>query len=623
MKSFDFYDTLFVRLVAAPDAIFDIVERVSGIPDFAKMRRRAEAEATRSLAGREITLEEIYARIDLGACTRKHAMEIELRLEEGLVVPVAENMSRLQAGDVVLSDMYLPRQCLDSILRRHCAHAGVSLMVSSEHGSRKLDGSLWRKLAGERVQIERHVGDNWNADVRQPRAQGFIAEHYTGARLNRFERTYLKCGTDGNLIAGISRAARLSDEADESSVPAPLSRAIREVFCPVIAPVLVSFVEFVIDDCVHRGIRAIVFLARDGQVLYRIAKRLIAARCLPLEARYAHASRQSLHLPGYDEPTAAEQWLLEDTDELTTQIISQRAEVPEEIVLRACRDSGLAYVRANVPRSARDKLRIALRQPQFIDAVRSASAKRWPAAYEYLREMGFRAGAKIAIVDVGWSGRIQTSLRSVLRKTSEAPSKIVGYYLCLGRKPILADADELSGFLFDRDVQRGHCFLDPYRPVIEASLLADHGTTLSYEFQRGEAVPILASPPSNELIGLARAQQRAVMKFLDLVLRCEEETGLRIRWPKEVVVRNLRAMLQWPGKKEAVAFLSHRLAIEQGEQEEIPLVKSNLGVPDLLRRTSAGLWPEGSVVASGYRGLLPALAAARMVRRAILAGARD
>ena len=67
----------------------------------------------------------------------------------------------------------------------------------------------------------------------------------------------------------------------------------------IVGPVMYSYVEWVLDEALRRGLSRLYFLARDGYLLKEIAKRIIEKRSLPIDARYFYCSRQSLRMPSY------------------------------------------------------------------------------------------------------------------------------------------------------------------------------------------------------------------------------------------------------------------------------------------------------------------------------------
>jgi hypothetical protein len=614
MKSFDFYDTLFTRLVAEPAGIFRIMEEVLQIPGFAMRRQEAERAARRAKGGAEIDLAAIYRQLPLPATDLARVQSFELLLERQLLVPIRRNLNRVSIGDLVVSDMYLPPGAFESILANHLPEGVRPLLyVSSAVGHRKSDGSLWRVLRAKHPQIELHVGDSERGDVRQVRRQGLRAEHFRGAELNRYERRFVaRQGLDGQLIAGVSRATRLS--APDTRDDAAELRSIDEVFSSVIAPLLVAFVESVLEDCIGRGIRDICFLARDGQVLFRIAQLIIAQRALPLQPHYVYGSRHALHLPGFSSIAKAETWLLENTPHLSLAEVAARAEIPLAIIREAGARLGLNDVEANIDSARRPLLKKLLEDPSIGDSLRTTSARKWETALAYYRQVGLLPGRELALVDVGWTGRMQASLRGLLDKAEGPVVTLRGHYLCLSSKLITSEHDSLVGFLNDPDQPTSKCPFDAYRCVVEASLMADHGTTLGFQSTAEGVQPVLGPPPSSQLLEAVERQQATVLRYVMLMLQVEKVRGVRIRWPKDLVSSNLLTMFRRPLPMEVQAFLGRAFFEGQADNLLKEVVRKVPFGTDWLRRHRMGLWPEGSLVASGGRPLLPLVRAARLLK---------
>jgi FMN phosphatase YigB (HAD superfamily) len=616
MKSFDFYDTLVTRLVAKPADIFRLVEESIDMKGFTRMRSEAELVARRATPEREVTLKEIYSAMDLPLEIRDEAMDAEIRLEGELVAPVRQNIERLAKDDVVISDMYLPSVILTGILSR-CAPAAEipRVLVSSEVGKRKSDGCLWDHVKAQLPHLQLHIGDNHVSDIRQANRRGIQTIHFQDAGLTGYEHRYADRSLDGSLIAGIARATRLSTISELST---PIERASVNAFSSVFAPLLVAFVEWVLDDCVAQGIRSVFFLARDGQLPYLIACHLIEARTLPIEPHYIYGSRQALHVPGFTDIDSAESWLLEDTPVLTLRDIAERGGLPPEIIVDLATDYSFAGVDENIPRSRRRNLRELIRDRRFLDAITTVSKERWGSAFTYYNLAGLFPGRKVALVDIGWNGRMQGSLRSLLLKSDASPVTMRGYYLCLSKKTRLSDFDRLYGFLHDPDQNRGRCFYDAYRGVLEAVLSADHASTVSFIAQSGKAKPVFGRQPSSIEIDSAHRQHKIVLTFVSLLLRVETALGRRIVIDHSVAAENLRKYLSAPRRTDAMAFDSRFQYEGQVEGRSQPLVTLvGLG-RNLLRRRALGLWPEGSVAASGHERILPALRATRFIKNMLL-----
>ncbi len=617
MKSFDLYDTLITRLVASPADIFRLVEDQTGLDGFAQMRLAAELKARRKARGHEITLAEIYAELDLDREAAERAKEAELHLETVLITEIVQNLEGLTTMDVVVSDMYHSVDTLRKILSSFLTDDRMpTVLVSAELGKRKADGGLWDHLRTELPHLSEHIGDNYLSDVKHPRRRGIKAVHFRDAELMQYERRYVDGSLDGSLVAGFARGARL---ASIPSGAGPEERGLVAAFASVFAPVFVVFVEWVLEDCLQRGIRRVFFLARDGQLLYRIACQVIEARALPLEPRYIYGSRQSLHLPGFTDIESAEPWLLENTPVLTLRDVAERAGLVLEQLAEIAQDHGLAGIDAdtNIPPVKRACLKSLIRDDRIHDALVAASRERWEDAFDYYVSAGLQPGNHVALVDVGWNGRMQGSLRKLLAKSESPAIRINGYYLCLSRASHVSELDQMNGFLHHPERSAEACFYDSYRGVIEAALSADHATTVAFARQDGKAVPLFGRQPTDAEIERVRLQQDVVMRFVFLMLHTERVLGRRIRIDRDNAVQNLRRYLTAPSRMDAMAF-SSREFFEGQVESRAQAITMQVGLgPDLLRRARLGLWPEGSVAASGLGMLLPALRTLRKLKRAI------
>ena len=98
-------------------------------------------------------------------------------------------------------------------------------------------------------------------------------------------------------------------DRDEIKYYFSLSRAIRlsmdyspqgEFATNFIAPIIVPYVYYVLEDARRRDINKLFFIARDGYILYLIAQ--VFAPLFPgIGLHYLYASRKSLYLPGLEE----------------------------------------------------------------------------------------------------------------------------------------------------------------------------------------------------------------------------------------------------------------------------------------------------------------------------------
>jgi hypothetical protein len=596
MRSFDFYDTLVARMVANPADIFSLVGERLSIPDFRSMRIAAEV-AARSALGGEVTFQQIYDYVPLASDLKERARSLEFDLERTLVVPVAAVSSQIRTGDLIISDMYHDESLYRDVLQRLVP--GVvpgAVLISGSTGVNKATGGLWKRVTADYPAHQSHIGDNMLSDVSQARRNGLVADFFGGAMLNRYEMTLAKQGGDGSIIAGASRAARLS--LIRSDTP-PAEAATIEAFASVFGPLLHAFVHWIMSACAEEGIRDVYFLARDGQLPFRICSRLTAESNQDLRCHYIFASRQALHLPGCTVIEDAESWLLEDTPHLTLRIIAERACIPLDVIVAAAEPHIAVDPDHNLPPRDRQLLGSIIRDPLFVAAFIASVTRAVDPASAYYLSHGLASGGGVALVDVGWNGRLQRSLGALLEKSGHRPEQFLGLYLCLSKRLSNAPGDDLRGFVADPERSERVAFFDQYRHVFEAALSADHPTTVGFEFSDGAARPLFGQPYSPAMQQKIALQHATLDVFLDNLIALGRAAGRSILPSAESVTENLMQFLSRPTPSNGLAFEGFSFVDGQTGTETKPISRI-LRATELLKPTrDFGYWPEGTLSASG------------------------
>ena len=188
MISFDIFDTL-IKRTCLPHEVFSLVQdkynssHAAKISSFTEDRTCAERTARAQGLRDEVTLGEIYGsfsgRYGQDELAELQALEIEAELEA--VYPDDEVKafydSMLEEGRrvIITSDMYLPVKVIEDILRR-CGYVGCEgLYVSSEYGTTKRCGKLFRCVIDEEglpASSILHIGDNIISDFLVPNRLG-------------------------------------------------------------------------------------------------------------------------------------------------------------------------------------------------------------------------------------------------------------------------------------------------------------------------------------------------------------------------------------------------------------------------------------------------------------------
>jgi len=611
MRSFDFYDTLVTRMVANPADIFSLVGERLNIPDFRSIRMTAEV-AARSALGGEVSFQQIYDYVPLASDLKERAQSLELDLERSLVVPVAAVSSQIRTGDLIISDMYHDERLYRDILQRLVP--GViprAVLISGSTGVNKANGGLWKKVAADYPAHQSHIGDNMLADISQARRNGLVADYFGGAMLNRYETAMAKQGGDGSIIAGASRAARLSLIRSDSP---PAEAATIEAFASVFGPLLHAFVHWIMRVCAEQGIRDVYFLARDGQLPFRMCSRLVAESGHDLRCHYIFASRQALHLPGCTTIDDAESWLLDDTPHLTLGMIAERACIPLNIVVAAAEPHITVTPENNIPPRERQLLGSVIRDPLFVAAFNASVARVVDPASAYYLSQGLASRGDAALVDIGWNGRLQRSLGALLEKSGHRPRQLLGLYLCLSKRLSNAPGDDLRGFVADPERPEKVAFFDQYRHVFEAAMSADHPTTVGFEFSNGTARPLFGEPYSQAMEQRIALQHATLDVFLDNLIALGRAAGRSILPSDESVTGNLVQFLSRPTPSNGLAFEGFSFVDGQTGAEAKP-VSRILRATELLKPTrDFGYWPEGTLSASGLGVVAAARSAVRRLR---------
>lgn len=290
------------------------------------------------------------------------------------------------------------------------------------------------------------------------------------------------------------------------------------------APILTSYVWWILREAEKRHIECLYFLARDGLIMQRIAQQLCQQFGLRITCRYLYTSRMALRTPSYH---------LLSEEEMSEQLLCYSYQVtPDSLLRRVIEDAetrGEILNEIGVPLDKRDTLLTRIEAADLADQLRRNHAflnevqKRSVAAYQptiaYFKQEGLLDSASIAIVDSGWNGTMQSGLRLLLDSAGYT-GKITGFYFGLFREPAHDESSEYLAWYF---APKGG-IVDKVKfsnNLFEWICAAPHGTTLGYEQQGARVEPVLA--PSASL-----QQEKVIQHQIDVILSAVPEIiGMR------------------------------------------------------------------------------------------------
>ncbi|MDR3228254.1 MAG: hypothetical protein LBT53_02405 [Puniceicoccales bacterium] len=463
--SLDIFDTAITRAVAVPTHLFAVMQgrlldkygkRFNGGLFRNFIEERLLAEKNSRLNGgtvrAETSLDLIYKKL---AETNKNmlpfveeikALEVETELAEARTIPEIKTVfdAALARGIKIVftSDMYLPLNVIEKMLKK-CGYSGYEkIYLSSSLQKTKSQGELWDLIA-EDVEAKRkvfHIGDNVWSDVRQARERGVTAFHFK--KYSEGQKNY--AGFD-EAIVPLSRLIaknKLRETSSNADLPEQNdnpSLAIETIGRTHIALLYGSFIKWIDEQARLHGAKTIYFFSRDGWILKRVWESCLKRGLVSKEIRieYAEVSRKVLF-------NAA---ITKVTDEVIDFILSggepnrpirmylerigiQITEEVEEQVKKffPTLEAPIPYIAwENVP--ARGLLRTLEKE------ILAAAEKLRARSLGYLREKGFcDISEPKMIVDLGWNGNMQKALLALLNIEEKYPKEnIIGLYAGLFR----------------------------------------------------------------------------------------------------------------------------------------------------------------------------------------------
>lgn len=292
LVAFDVFDTLLCRPLLDPEMIKDLVAHAvnPGLGrKFLENRVHSENEA-RKLAGRDVGLFEVYETFKrVSGCSETECQQLralEEQFEVDSLYPRPDGVALLQAAlragksVVLISDMFLSKKIITSALQRYGILGWGELYVSSEVGVRKDSGALYRHVMAERgVSPDQMlmVGDSERSDWQIPTDMGMNTFHFlravdTARAKIRFapvleaieaERDKDEHLTLGLVVQGEYSPVFYENHSSESLVDVKPFSVGRGILGPLVA----SFSEWLVRSNQQKQGVKLFFLAREGQAL--------------------------------------------------------------------------------------------------------------------------------------------------------------------------------------------------------------------------------------------------------------------------------------------------------------------------------------------------------------------
>lgn len=534
--SFDLFDTLIKRDCCQPIEVFRILEKkVDSVyhvqSQFTQMRINAERKTAELSTAGDITLAEIYANLELpvGKDAIKDIQQWEQDCECALcqwnppLKTIYEYCCQKKKKIIIITDMYLPKICIERILNKlHIRYD--SLFVSSEERKRKSQGSLFRyalETLGLHYAEVLHIGDNWRSDYIMPKTMGIDAVHISrNTRTNLIinKKAYRDNLQYANLCDFISNHSIMhSWNVEEDN----LMNQFSQVGYETEGPVLYGFTKWLAKKLKEDKIDKVFFLARDGQIMRKAYDKLSSDSILDIPDEYMYVSRQSLNIPSF--------WMTSNLSEfelrfgwpwrITITSFLKRVGLNPDHYINYFKQAGFDLEKKYEWQSLLQDSSFRNIYNQYIkEPMTQNSKEQYNYLLRYMQQIGF--SGNVAVVDIGWIGHGQYALQQIA-SSANLPVDIHGYYLGLRADSPIRDKIKAQGYLFDQHWNEDISSIEnTFYCIVEALFAANHGSTYGYKEEGKKITPILGKweyadevlKPEYEWI---RAAQQGALAFIE------------------------------------------------------------------------------------------------------------
>jgi len=423
--SFDIFDTLVTRKVATPTGIFALMQNCiknnPDFPDFIKndfyeirvnSEQLARINAKRIKDSNEISFDEIYQTLQnnygLSGENIDFLKKLEITTEIQNLVPITNNIKLLQnliqdnCKVVLISDMYYSAKELRYILGHlNEIFKHITIYVSSDYAESKGNGNLYSIVQQiENVEFKNwiHLGDNNNADIKKAREKGISAIKFNPPELMPYEkRAFISSDLNSQCLVGAARLCRFN---------LPQIHSEKYIFgASFAAPLLYSYVNFIINQAKIRNFKKLYFIARDGFVPKIIADVIIKNKNLDIETKYIYGSRLAWRVPTEENYNSLiEIFFDEYKDKLSVDFLSYRLGIDNNL---------LKKYKKNYIKKLKD---ILLNDNGIRHQIIKQNSQKVDLLKKYLSQELDLNSEEIAFVDLLGSGRTQDLISSLINK---------------------------------------------------------------------------------------------------------------------------------------------------------------------------------------------------------------
>ena len=405
---------------------------------------------------------------------RAKTLELKIELQHiYLDSEIKEVLKKLKSDSkqiILVSDFYTDRELIETILKKfEIFDYFSSIYISSEKACRKSTGNLYKLILKE-LNLNptdiTMIGDNYKSDYEVPRSLG----------LNAIYRQHI----DKNATVTEKELVRLYNQIlFSNSKKAPFNIFLADI---------VFFISKLHKKMIQDDVQIALFCSREGQLLKRlfdIYQDTFLGENQKICTEYFYVSRRSTLYSSFTSLENEEfEMIFRQYKKITLQNFLLNLNFANNEITLICQDlkEKPTYV-LTVDDHLLEKLK---KHPQFI--TKFNKEKKDSQLLRYYIERLTKNQNEVYLVDVGWKGTIQDSIKKAL-----PDKRIVGYYLGLMLNVYsVENKTDKTGLLFSDYPNKSEFYDIVSRnfEFYEDIFVADHGPVLKYK-KDSEIIPIL------------------------------------------------------------------------------------------------------------------------------------
>lgn len=632
--SFDIFDTLLIRKIDPPEEVKRIVSKnvvkegllniteaeLLSIRD--KCEKNLRHKALESNLDTECSIREIMNSVTEELGVDKNLIEklvdIEIKVEEALTssMPgIKALLSQLkdQYKLIAVSDTYLPVDLIEKLLKS----AGLRdyfdvIYCSCDYKLNKGSGRIFQKILEiEDVSTNQliHIGDNPISDYLVPKKLGIESiQLYEEWNIKR--RKFLQHLQNREEISeywkGFSfvhkiLSAEKSFDTDNSSKDEFYSWGRNTV-----GPLFTLYIHLVIKELEKENIQRLYFVARDGfllQKIYEIVSDKLYGNSLNIP-NYIYLSRYTSFISSIKNFSKRELDMSLFGENTTVHHVMERLGLGDREDIKSIfnrnhinPEKELNYL------NLKKTIKNLLKDTEFNRIVLEHSRNMRSLLEKHLRQNNVFSSKddKIALVDVGWLGTIQSCIEHTFSEQEDFPY-IFGYYLALN-PPLFDLSVKRKGLICDyRSSTPDERAMIFFREALEFPCRPDHGATVGYEeLKDGTISPVFAENiDEKKIMPYIQSIQEGILDYTENYCLLMNIFDIAPEELKPYVVKNYNYKLGYPNKKIVSAFEKLSNADDFGSKKTRGIVR-NFSILDFFnytefRKSLAEIpWKEGSL----------------------------